>query len=79
MEKESKEWLKEHCCYWYLLTWEESKRYFSQCFGECCRERKEDYYEDNSIEVMKAVEKLICRQENSMNMVFPIVNAIESN
>ena len=32
----------------------------------------------NTNEVMKAVLELICRQEDSKNMVLPIVTAIES-
>lgn len=45
--KDFEVWLQEHCCYWYLLSWEESERYFSEWFDECCRERKEqgDYDE----------------------------------
>lgn len=34
MKQDSKAWLQEKCCYWYLLTQEQEEQYFSQWFDE---------------------------------------------
>lgn len=44
MEKDFEEWLREHCCAWYLLSQEQEDKYFSEWFDECIKgkEQKDD-------------------------------------